>query len=135
LLTGQATATQVNFYGFAAISALVGLFSSETAENLRTVFSTVFAPALAGRDRLAGEVMAVALRVEPEAGTAGTTVTITGRSLSGTTDVLFRGASASATVVSDTEVTTQVPIGASTGRIRLVLGDKIVSMPDVFRVE
>lgn len=135
LLTAAATAAQVNFFGFAAVSALVGLFSSEAAEKLRQIFSTVLAPAMSGRDRMAEGSRAVAEGFEPEAGTAGTTVTIRGHNLSGTTAVLFHGGGASATVISDTEVTGQVPLSASTGRIRLAVGDRIVSVPGVFRVE
>ena len=48
LVTG--TAAQVNFFGFAAISALVGLFSPEAAEKLKQIFSTMLAPVPHERD-------------------------------------------------------------------------------------
>lgn len=48
LVTG--TAAQVNFFGFAAISALVGLFSPEAAEKLKQIFSTLLAPVPHERD-------------------------------------------------------------------------------------
>jgi IPT/TIG domain len=134
LLTGEATA-QVNFFGFAAVSALVGLFSVEAAEKLRQIFSTVLAPALTGKDRLAGGPRAVAEGFEPQAGHAGTTITIRGQNLSATSAVLFHGGSATATVVSDTEVQGQIPLSASTGQIRLVVGDRIVGVPGIFTVE
>jgi hypothetical protein len=60
LVTG--TAAQVNFFGFAAISALVGLFTPEAALKLQQIFTTLLAPTPAGRDHLppgtdpAGEV-------------------------------------------------------------------------------
>lgn len=134
LLTGAATAAQVNFFGFAAVSALVGLFSSEAAEKLKQIFSTVLAPALSGRDRLPEGSRAVD-GFEPGSAAVGSTVTIRGRNLSGTTEVLFPGAVAPAAFASATEVRCQVPSGASTGRIRLAVGDRIVSVPGVFRVE
>ena len=60
LITGSAA--QVNFFGFAAISALVGLFTPEAALKLQQIFTTLLAPTPAGRDHLppasdpAGEV-------------------------------------------------------------------------------
>lgn len=54
----------------------------------------------------------------PTSGPIGTTVTITGTHLLGTTRVTFNGTIALAfTVVSDVEVTATVPAGATTGRI------------------
>jgi hypothetical protein len=50
LVTG--TAAQVNFFGFAAISALVGLFTPEAALKLKQIFSTLLAPTEPGRDSL-----------------------------------------------------------------------------------
>jgi hypothetical protein len=50
LITG--TAAEVNFFGFASVSALVGMFSPEAAEKLKQIFSTLLAPVAKGRDRL-----------------------------------------------------------------------------------
>jgi hypothetical protein len=50
LVTG--TAAEVNFFGFAAISALVGLFSPEAALKLKQIFGTLLAPTHPGRDSL-----------------------------------------------------------------------------------
>ena len=50
LVTG--TAAQVNFYGFAAISALVGLFTPEAALKLKQIFGTLLAHAEPGQDSL-----------------------------------------------------------------------------------
>src|SRR5258708_21897674 len=70
LITG--TAAQVNFFGFAAIAALVGLFSPEAAEKLKQIFSTLLAPAEPGRDRLTSSA-AIAESVEPASGPVGQT--------------------------------------------------------------
>lgn len=50
LITGSAA--QVNFFGFAAISALVGLFTPEAALKLKQIFSTLLIPAEPGKDSL-----------------------------------------------------------------------------------
>jgi hypothetical protein len=50
LVTGAAS--QVNFFGFAAISALVGLFTPEAALKLKLIFGTLLAQAQPGEDSL-----------------------------------------------------------------------------------
>jgi hypothetical protein len=50
LVTG--TAAEVNFFGFAAISALVGLFTPEAALKLQQIFTTLLAPTPHERDSL-----------------------------------------------------------------------------------
>ena len=52
LISGQASASDLNPYGFAAISALVGLFSAEAAQKLKQIFATVLAPAEQGGDHV-----------------------------------------------------------------------------------
>jgi IPT/TIG domain len=133
LVTG--TAAQVNFFGFAAVSALVGLFSPEAAEKLKQIFSTLLAPVPPGRDRLTEGHDAVVYGIEPDFGRVGSMVTIRGRNLADATAVMFDRAPAVAVVKSDTEVTAVVPVGAASGPIRLVVGESIVSVPEEFRVE
>jgi hypothetical protein len=70
LVTG--TAAQVNFFGFAAISALVGLFSPEAAEKLKQIFSTLLAPAPHERDSLPPGPEAAARGTGPRTGATGT---------------------------------------------------------------
>jgi DNA/RNA endonuclease YhcR with UshA esterase domain len=55
----------------------------------------------------------------PASGTAGTSVTITGVSLSGTTEVRFNGTPALFTPIADTTVRATVPAGATSGKITL----------------
>jgi hypothetical protein len=52
LLSTQVASTDLNPYGFAAIAALVGLFSSEAISKLKQVFSTIFSPAEEGKDHV-----------------------------------------------------------------------------------
>lgn len=59
----------------------------------------------------------------PSTGGSGTTVTLTGTNMFGTTDVAFNGiAAASFTVLSDTQTTAVVPNGSATGKITLTSG-------------
>jgi hypothetical protein len=50
LLSAQTTGNDVNAYGFAAIGALVGLFSAQAAQMLLKVFSTIFSTVSPGSD-------------------------------------------------------------------------------------
>ena len=61
----------------------------------------------------------------------GTSVTITGTRLKQTTKVTFDGKSATFTVISDTEVTADVPTGAATGKIAVTTkgGMKLSGLP------
>ena len=53
----------------------------------------------------------------PATGAAGTSVTLTGTGFLSATGVSFNGTAAPFTIVSDTQITTAVPIGASTGKV------------------
>jgi uncharacterized protein (TIGR03437 family) len=59
----------------------------------------------------------------PTSGTAGTSVTITGANFTGATAVAFNGAAATYTVVSDTQINTTVPTGATSGAITVTTPD------------
>jgi len=56
----------------------------------------------------------------PTAGAAGKSVAILGNNLTGASKVTFNGSAATFTVVSDTEITTSVPAGATTGPVQVV---------------
>ena len=56
----------------------------------------------------------------PNSGTAGTAITVLGSGFTGATGVAFNVAAASFTVVSDTQITTSVPTGATTGPIAVL---------------
>jgi uncharacterized repeat protein (TIGR03803 family) len=71
----------------------------------------------------------------PTAGPVAAAVTILGNNLTGTTSVNFNGAPAAFTVVSESEITTTVPSGATTGRIEVVTpGATLYSNIAPFRV-
>jgi uncharacterized repeat protein (TIGR03803 family) len=70
----------------------------------------------------------------PTSGKVGTVVTILGNNLKGTTSVAFNGTAASFNVVSNTEIKTTVPIGATTGFVAVTTPKKTLKSNVVFRV-
>jgi uncharacterized protein (TIGR03437 family) len=57
------------------------------------------------------------VKAQPTAGPVGGTVKILGTSLTGATSVTFNGIPAKYTIVSDSEISTTVPVGATTGTV------------------
>lgn len=70
----------------------------------------------------------------PTAGAVGTKVTVLGTNLTGATGVSFNGVAAGFTVVSSSEITTTVPTGAATGRIKVTTPSRTFSSNVPFRV-
>src|SRR5947209_398641 len=70
----------------------------------------------------------------PSGGLAGINVTITGMHLGQTTSVTFHGTAATFTVVSSTQLTANVPVNATTGRIGVVTPYGMVNSPTKFVV-
>lgn len=134
LITGQTTA-QVNVFGFTAIAALAGLFSSQGAEKLQQIFSILLLPAEKGKDNIASAIVPIVQSIEPETAAVGATVVIHGENLSESTAILFENAIAPVLEASAQMATAQVPAGASSGPVRLIVGDRVVSISGQFRVE
>jgi hypothetical protein len=73
--------------------------------------------------------------LSPPSGTAGTTVTLTGRNFTGVTDVFFNNSrSENVSIISDTELRAVVPGAATTGPIRVVNGEGSASSAAAFVV-
>ena len=70
----------------------------------------------------------------PTVGRAGTKVTILGTNLTGATSVSFNGTSAAFRVVSSSEITTTVPAGASTGKVKVTTPKRTLLSNVRFRV-
>ena len=71
----------------------------------------------------------------PASGPVGTSVTVTGTGFTGAKRVLFNGRRATFTVVSDTQITTTVPAGATDGPIKVrVPGQGIATSSTSFNV-
>ena len=60
------------------------------------------------------------VETQPTAAKVGVTVNILGTNLTGATSVNFNGKAATFTVVSSSEITTTVPVGATTGEVQVV---------------
>jgi uncharacterized repeat protein (TIGR03803 family) len=82
--------------------------------------------------------LAVGLRpfveTQPASGNVGAAVNILGTNLTGATSVSFNGTAATFTVVSSSEITTNVPVGATTGEVRVVTPSETLSSNVRFRV-
>jgi uncharacterized repeat protein (TIGR03803 family) len=74
------------------------------------------------------------VRALPTSGSVGTAVTILGSELTGATSVTFNGTAATFTVVSSTEITTTVPTGATTGKVKVTVSGKTLTSNVSFRV-
>jgi hypothetical protein len=72
--------------------------------------------------------------VSPSSGAAGSTVTVTGSGFTGATAVAFNGTAATFTVTSDTQISTTVPAGASTGPITVTTPSGTGTSPSSFTV-
>ncbi len=70
----------------------------------------------------------------PASGKVGAAVIILGINLTGATSVTFNGIEATFTVVSNTEITTTVPTGATTGKIEVVTPLRTLKSNVAFRV-
>ncbi|XRQ12521.1 IPT/TIG domain-containing protein [Actinomadura welshii] len=132
-LTSPTSGTSdVNPYGITAIAALVGLFSRETSEKLRSVFATLLSHAPPGRDQaLAARITAV----EPASGPVGTAVAVRGTGLGSATAVRFGAAESRIGDATDTLIRTSVPPGATTSPPVVMTPSGPVTAPAVFTVE
>jgi len=74
------------------------------------------------------------VETRPISGTVGTFVSILGTDLAGATSVTFNGIAAAFTVKSKSEITTTVPIGATTGLVKVVTPGGILSSNVAFQV-
>lgn len=75
------------------------------------------------------------LALQSVSGKVGSTVRILGDNLKGSTSVSFNGASAKLVAISDTAITATVPIGASTGLVRVMTTGGPLSSSVVFTVK
>ena len=71
----------------------------------------------------------------PTAGPVGAAVIILGTDLTGTTSVSFNGAAAAFEIVSNSEITTTVPAGATSGKVQVVIPSGTLSSNMPFRVQ
>jgi uncharacterized repeat protein (TIGR03803 family) len=75
------------------------------------------------------------VQIQPTSGKVGAAVIIRGTNLTGATGVTFNGTAATFTVVSGTEITTNVPTGATTGKVKVKTPHGTFTSNVVFRVK
>ncbi len=101
--------------GLAPLAALLqgtdGNFYGMTSEGGANRVGTVFSLSLG---------IAPFLETQPTSGNVGAPVIILGTNLTGSTSVTFNGTSATFNVVSPSEITTNVPTGATTGTVQVM---------------
>ena len=74
------------------------------------------------------------VKTQPARGEVGAAINILGTDLTGATSVSFNGTEATFTVVSGSEITTTVPVGATTGTVQVVTPSSTLSSNVPFRV-
>jgi uncharacterized repeat protein (TIGR03803 family) len=74
------------------------------------------------------------VETQPTSGKVGAAVKILGTKLTGATSVSFNGTAATFTVVSSSEITTTLPVGATTGKVQVTTPSGTLSSNVSFRV-
>lgn len=94
--------------GFAAIAALIGMFTEQAVQKLKSVSETVLAPAEKGKDHIDGPaITSITPRQGPPRG--GNEVSIKGENFSTPTKVTFGGVEATVTASNSNAITLLVP--------------------------
>ena len=137
LITGNVP-SQGNAFGFVAVAALVGLFTSQAATKLKDIFETIFKAQEAGSESIeaASSTLGIA-SFAPESGKEGESVEISGTGLAKATAVVFAGdVSADAAFDPDTgTLQTTVPGGATSGPVSVTVGSQTATSEEPFTVE
>jgi hypothetical protein len=135
LLPGATSSSEPDPYGITAIAALVGLFSAQAAEKLKTVFETLFTKAESGNQSITEIALPSITGFDPPQGPAGISVAINGDNLTLVTAVGFTGADAPRfRIDSGNRLTASVPDGAMTGPITLHANREHVTSDKIFTV-
>jgi hypothetical protein len=121
-------------FGFAALAALVGLFSGQASEKLKQVFETLFSRDEKGTDSLPGSAPVIDA-IDKTTASVGDTLTVTGANfVAGATQVSFGATPAEAPTVAQggTSLTVTVPQGATTGPVTVTTpAGSVTSMQSV----
>jgi uncharacterized repeat protein (TIGR03803 family) len=119
-IAGLVQGTDGNFYGTAAYGGATG--SCDPPYGCGTVFSLSVG-------------LGPFVETLPEFGKVGTPVHILGTDLTGTTSVTFNGTPATFTVITKTLIFTNVPAGATTGTVQVVIPSGTLSSNAPFQVK
>lgn len=136
-LIGSAGIDESDPFGFAAVSALVGLFSAQAAEKLKSVFEELFSKPDRGIDSVPEEALPPPSlgQLDPAQGPVGSTVIVTGENLDAETSVLFDARESTVTFKTATELETKVPPGLSVGSVSVTLRNASGTSPTALPFE
>lgn len=125
-----------NVWGFAAIAALVGLFSAQAMAKLKQVFETLFSQAEQGADSIDTDVALAIAAFTPESVAVGDQLEIAGDGLENVRTVRFDGDVESPASYDDRNAVlrTVVPKGAVTGPVSVVVGKESVTSDEVLTI-
>jgi uncharacterized repeat protein (TIGR03803 family) len=108
------------------VQATNGLFYGTTSSGGARHDGTVFSVSVG---------LASFVETQPTSGKVGAAVKILGTNLTGATSVSFHGTEAKFKVVSKSEITTEIPTGATTGKVKVKTPDGTLVSNVIFRVE
>lgn len=134
---GFTSATTVSFNGIAATRSIKSstYLTAVVPQGATTGFVTIATPNGTLTSNKKFRIIPQISSFSPSSGPGGTTVTITGVSLSGTTAITFGGIKATSfTITSDTTATAMVPTGAKTGKIGITTPGGIATTATNFTV-
>ena len=132
--------TLTTLYSFCAKSACADGESPYFAGLVQDTNGKIYGTTNGGGANGAGTVFRLSLglglfvETQPTSGIVGEAVKILGSDLTGATGVTFNGASAAFTVVSATEISTTVPAGATTGKVKVITPSGTLSSNKAFEV-
>ena len=116
LVSAPSGTSDVSPFGVVAIASLVGLFTDQAAEKLKSVFETILAKPPEGKDHTPANAPSISAIV-PTTGPPGTVVTVSGTGLASTTAVQIGQTSATYEARSDTDLRVTIPPDAAADSI------------------
>ena len=135
----QSEISDTSPFGFAALAALIGMFTEQAAEKLKQITQTLFAEAPKGEDHAdVAPVVPQVTAISPSQGSQGTPVTITGSGFAQNATVTFGGQAATdVKVASDgTSITVKAPAGTAGSEVDVEVansGDKKATVAKGFK--
>jgi hypothetical protein len=121
-------------YGFVGFAALVGMFTAQAVERLKTITEAIFAARPRNTDALSEAPLKVTA-VTPASAPPGTEITVTGSGFAAGMVVLFGSAAGErVTVTSATELKVSVPAGDGPVDLTVRRGGSQVRLPAGFRI-
>jgi hypothetical protein len=137
-ISPQAPTSPSSLDGYAAIAALVGLFSQQAMEKLKQIADAFFSSVSPGRNSIPAPAATTPIPIDPPDGpaTGGTSVKITGSGFAQGDTVRFDNLDATNVVVgSPTQLTATTPVhaaGVVDVEVSNAAGNKVVTLPKSF---